>query len=66
MKGLLTRKSWEGPQGLARIVLGLSAIGLLVVVLTGLTAARAMLPMLLMMLSLGFLGGYYVGSTRRS
>ena len=65
MRGFLDRKSWEGPVGIARIVLGLSAIGLIVVALTGLTAAKALLPMLLIMLTLGFLGGYQLGQTRR-
>jgi hypothetical protein len=66
MKGLLDRKAWEGPLGIARIVLGLSAVWLLVTVFTGFTAAKLMLPMVLMMLALGFLGGYQMGQSKRS
>lgn len=72
MKSLVNRKAWEGPLGIARIVLGLSAAWLIVIGvagltgLTGFTAAKVMLPMLLMMLALGFLGGYQMGQSKRS
>ena len=71
MKELLDRKAWAGPLGIARIVLGLSAIWLLIIglaALTGLTgfsAAKVMLPMVLMMLALGFLAGYQMGQSKR-
>lgn len=72
MKVLLNRNEWEGPLGIARIVTGLSSIWLVLVALGGLagltsfTAAKVMLPMVLVMLGLGFLAGYQVGQSKRS
>lgn len=66
MKGLLNRRPWDSLLGVTRIVLGLSAIWLIVIALTGLTAAKAVLPISIMMLALGFLGGYQTGQSKRS
>jgi hypothetical protein len=58
-------RDWESPVGVARIVLGLSAIWLIFTALTGLTASKAVLPLTLMMLALGFVGGYQTGHNKR-
>ena len=71
MKRLMDRKAWEGPLGVGRIVLGLSAIwlfitGLLEVIgVNGVTPAKAVLPAMIMLLALGFVSGYQMGQARR-
>lgn len=71
MRRLLDRKAWEGPVGIARIVVLLSATwlfvtGLLLVIgVSGWTPARAVLPSEIMLLALGFLFGYQMGLSKR-
>jgi tetrahydromethanopterin S-methyltransferase subunit C len=71
MKALLERKTWSGPAGVARIVAILSAIWVIVVSaasligVNGYTLGKVVLPMGLMLLSLGFLAGYQMGQSRR-
>lgn len=72
MKRLMERKAWTGPLGIARIVVLLSAIwlfvtGLLEVIgVNGVTPAKAVLPAMIMLLALGFVGGYQMGQAKRS
>ena len=71
MKRLMERKAWTGPLGIARIVVLLSAIwlfvtGLLGVIgVNGVTPAKAVLPASIMLLALGFVGGYQMGQAKR-
>ena len=71
MKRLLNRKVWEGPLGLARIVLILSAIWLMVtsflvvIGVPGATNGKSVLPLSIMLLALGFVTGYQMGQSRR-
>ena len=72
MKRLFERRTWSGLLGVGRIVLLISAAWLLVTaVLTligvpGMTTAKSVLPGSLMMLALGFVGGYQLGQSGRS
>lgn len=62
---------WIGPLDIARIVLLLSAIwlfvtGLLQVIgVNGVTPAKAVLPGSIMLLALGFVGGYQMAQSKR-
>ena len=68
----MDRKMWTGPLGIARIVLLLSATwlfvtGLLEVIgVSGVTPAKAVLPLSIMLLALGFVGGYHLAQSKRA
>jgi uncharacterized membrane-anchored protein len=72
VRRLIDRKLWTGPLGIARIVLLLSATwlfvtGLLEVIgVTGVTPAKAVLPGSIMLLALGFVGGYQLAQSKRA
>jgi hypothetical protein len=72
LRRLIDRKAWTGPLGIGRMVLLASALWLFVTALLvligvpGMTTAKFVLPGSLMMLALGFVGGYQLGQTKRS
>ena len=72
MRRLIDRKVWTGPLSVGRIALLISAVWLIttgVLVLVGVpgwTNAKFALPASVMMLALGFVGGYQLGQNKRS
>ena len=72
MRRLIDRRTWSGPLGVGRIVVLVSAVWLFVTALLalmdvpGVTPGKAVLPESLMLLALGFVGGYQLGASKRS